>query len=248
MATIQFLGATGTVTGSKYVVEAAGERLMIDCGLFQGAKELRERNWQPLPVPPSSINWLVLTHAHLDHIGYIPRMINDGFHGQVLASSPTVELAKLVLPDSGHLQEEDAEHANYKGFSRHKPALPLYTYEDAVKALNQFRAIDDTKKVVDLAVEVTPGPQYRFGSMEIKGLDLHAVYEVKRLWTMQPGRPFNAEYPDYFLNKLREDGIFDNLGKTEALLKRNDPELTVDVTLVFQPPKPPAQPVQEGGL
>jgi metallo-beta-lactamase family protein len=145
MATIQFLGATGTVTGSKYVVEAADERLMIDCGLFQGEKELRERNWQPLPVKPSSINWLVLTHAHLDHIGYIPRMINDGFRGQVLASPPTVELAKLVLPDSGHLQEEDAEHANFKGFTRHKPALPLYTYEDAVKALEQFRAIDDTK-------------------------------------------------------------------------------------------------------
>jgi len=145
MATLQFLGATGTVTGSKYVVEAAGERLMIDCGLFQGAKELRERNWQPLPVPPSSINWLVLTHAHLDHIGYIPRFIKDGFRGQVLASPPSVELAKLVLPDSGHLQEEDAEHANYKGFTRHKPALPLYTYEDAVKSLEQFRAIDDTK-------------------------------------------------------------------------------------------------------
>ncbi|MBI4164942.1 MAG: MBL fold metallo-hydrolase [Acidobacteria bacterium] len=148
MATIQFLGATGTVTGSKYVVDAGGERLMIDCGLFQGEKELRERNWQPLPLPPSSINWLVLTHAHLDHIGYIPRLINDGFRGQVLASTPTVELAKLVLPDSGHLQEEDAEHANFKGFTRHKPALPLYTYDDAVKALEQFRAIDDTKPLI----------------------------------------------------------------------------------------------------
>ena len=148
MATLQFLGATGTVTGSKYVVESGNERLMIDCGLFQGEKELRERNWQPLPVQPSSINWLVLTHAHLDHIGYIPRLIKDGFRGQVLASSPTVELAKIVLPDSGHLQEEDAEHANFKGFSRHKPALPLYTYEDAVKALEQFRAIDDTKPLV----------------------------------------------------------------------------------------------------
>ncbi len=145
MATLQFLGATGTVTGSKYVVEAAGERLMIDCGLFQGSKDLRQRNWDPLPVPPSSINWLVLTHAHLDHIGYIPRFIKDGFRGQVLASPPSVELAGLVLPDSGHLQEEDAEHANYKGFSRHKPALPLYTYDDAVKSLEQFRAIDDTK-------------------------------------------------------------------------------------------------------
>lgn len=128
MVTLQFLGATGTVTGSKYVLEAGDECLMVDCGLFQGDKELRLRNWNPLPVPPKTLNWLVLTHAHLDHIGYIPRFIKDGFRGQVLASAPTVELARLVLPDSGHLQEEDAEHANYKGFSKHKPALPLYTY------------------------------------------------------------------------------------------------------------------------
>ncbi|MFB3922555.1 MAG: MBL fold metallo-hydrolase RNA specificity domain-containing protein [Terriglobia bacterium] len=145
MATLQFLGATGTVTGSKYVVEAGGERLMIDCGLFQGEKELRLRNWEPLPVKPSTIQWLVLTHAHLDHIGYIPRFIKDGFRGQVLTSAPTVELAKLVLPDSGHLQEEDAEYANFKGFSKHKPALPLYTYDEAVKSLESFRAVDESK-------------------------------------------------------------------------------------------------------
>jgi metallo-beta-lactamase family protein len=145
MVTLQFLGATGTVTGSKYVLEAGDECLMVDCGLFQGDKELRLRNWNPLPVPPKTLNWLVLTHAHLDHIGYIPRFIKDGFRGQVLASAPTVELARLVLPDSGHLQEEDAEHANYKGFSKHKPALPLYTYEEAVASLDQFRAIDESK-------------------------------------------------------------------------------------------------------
>ena len=145
MATLTFLGATGTVTGSKYLIEAAGERLMIDCGLFQGEKELRLRNWNPLPVPPSSIQWVVLTHAHLDHVGYIPRLIKDGFRGQVLASSATVDLAKLVLPDSGHLQEEDAEYANFKGFSKHKPALPLYTYEEAVRSLEYFRPFSDTK-------------------------------------------------------------------------------------------------------
>ena len=142
MPTLTFLGATGTVTGSKYLLEAGGERLMVDCGLFQGDKELRLRNWNPLPVPPASIQWLVLTHAHLDHVGYIPRLVKDGFHGQILASSATVDLAKIVLPDSGHLQEEDAEFANRKGFSKHAPALPLYTYEEAVKSLEYFHAVD----------------------------------------------------------------------------------------------------------
>jgi metallo-beta-lactamase family protein len=145
MATILFLGATGTVTGSKYLLEAAGERLMIDCGLFQGERELRERNWNPLPIPPSSVHWLVLTHAHLDHTGYIPKFIKDGFHGEIWATAATVDLAALVLPDSGHLQEEDAEYANLKGFSRHKPALPLYTHDDAVKALKAFHPVDESK-------------------------------------------------------------------------------------------------------
>ncbi|HET7841083.1 MAG TPA: MBL fold metallo-hydrolase [Terriglobia bacterium] len=145
MATLQFLGAAGTVTGSKYLLEAGGERLMIDCGLFQGEKELRLRNWSPLPVPPASVNWVVLTHAHLDHTGYLPRLVKDGFRGEIWATPATVELARLVLPDSGHLQEEDADYANFKGFSKHKPALPLYTYEDAVKTLESLRAIDESK-------------------------------------------------------------------------------------------------------
>jgi metallo-beta-lactamase family protein len=142
MPTLTFLGATGTVTGSKYLLEAGGERLMIDCGLFQGDKELRLRNWNPLPVAPASIQWLVLTHAHLDHVGYIPRLVKDGFRGQILASSATVDLAKIVLPDSGHLQEEDAAFANKKGFSKHEPALPLYTSEEAVQSLEYIRAVN----------------------------------------------------------------------------------------------------------
>jgi metallo-beta-lactamase family protein len=145
MATLTFLGATGTVTGSKYLLEAGGERLLIDCGLFQGLKELRLRNWNPLPVPASSIQWLVLTHAHLDHTGYIPRLVKDGFKGQIYGSAATVDLSKLVLPDSGHLQEEDAAYANKKRFSKHAPALPLYTYNEAVKSLESFRPIDESK-------------------------------------------------------------------------------------------------------
>ena len=145
MPTLTFLGATGTVTGSKYLLEAGGERLLIDCGLFQGLKELRQRNWNPLPIPPASINWLVLTHAHLDHTGYIPRLIKDGYRGEILANSATLDLARVTLPDSGHLQEEDAAYANKTGATKHSPALPLYTMGEAVRALDSFRAIDDSK-------------------------------------------------------------------------------------------------------
>src|SRR5690348_8499047 len=145
MPTLTFLGAAGTVTGSKYLLEAAGERLMIDSGLFQGGKELRLRNWNPLPIPPSSIKWLVLTHAHLDHVGYIPRLVKEGYRGPIHATSATVALASLTLPDSGHLQEEDAAYANKVHSSKHSPALPLYTFEDATKSLENFSPIDESK-------------------------------------------------------------------------------------------------------
>jgi len=145
MPNLTFLGAAGTVTGSKYLLEASGERLLIDCGLFQGHKELRLRNWSALPVAPSSIQWLVLTHAHLDHTGYIPRLVKEGFHGEIWASAATVDLSHLILPDSGHLQEEDAQYANKKGFSKHKPALPLYTHDDAIESLKLFRVVDEAK-------------------------------------------------------------------------------------------------------
>jgi len=142
---LQFLGATGTVTGSRFLLDTLHARVLVDCGLFQGLKELRLRNWNPLPIPPPSIQWLVLTHAHLDHTGYIPRLVKDGFKGQIYASPATLDLSKLMLPDSGHLQEEDAAYANKKGFSKHDPALPLYTYDEAVKSLESFRAIDESK-------------------------------------------------------------------------------------------------------
>lgn len=145
MSSLTFLGAAETVTGSKYLLEAVGERLLIDCGLFQGHKELRLRNWNPLPVTPSSVQWVILTHAHVDHTGYIPRLVKEGFQGEIWGSSATVDLSHLLLPDSGHLQEEDAQYANKKGFSKHKPALPLYTHDEAVQSLDLFRVVDETK-------------------------------------------------------------------------------------------------------
>lgn len=157
MPTLTFLGAAGSVTGSRHLLEAGGERLMIDCGLFQGEKELRLRNWDPFPVPPASIHHLVLTHAHLDHTGYIPRLIKEGFRGQIWATSATRDLAGLLLPDSGHLQEEDAAFANKRGFSKHSPALPLYTHDDAVRSLDSFRTVDERKPF-----ELSPHYSLRF--------------------------------------------------------------------------------------
>lgn len=141
MATLQFLGATGTVTGSKFLIDAAGSRALVDCGLFQGPKELRLRNWESLPVSPASITWVLLTHAHIDHSGYLPRLVRDGFTGPVYATTATADLLKLLLPDSARLQEEDAEYANRKGFSRHSPALPLYTEQDANAGLRLIQRV-----------------------------------------------------------------------------------------------------------
>lgn len=141
MAKITFLGAVGTVTGSKYLVEAGGKRLLVDCGLFQGPKPLRQRNWDQLPIDPSTIDWIVLTHAHIDHTGYLPRIVRDGFRGPIYANAATRELCELLLPDSAHLQEEDAQYATKKGYSSHKPALPLYSVADAQAALTRFQEI-----------------------------------------------------------------------------------------------------------
>ncbi|HWA12969.1 MAG TPA: MBL fold metallo-hydrolase [Burkholderiales bacterium] len=138
---LTFLGATGTVTGSKTLVAAGGRRLLVDCGLFQGLKALRLRNRAPLPVAPSSLDAVLLTHAHLDHSGYLPLLARDGFRGRIYCSDATRDLCAILLPDSGHLQEEEAEYANRGGFSRHHPALPLYTEEDARRCLAQFHPV-----------------------------------------------------------------------------------------------------------
>lgn len=136
MTKITFLGAAQTVTGSKHLVESNGTRVMVDAGLFQGLKELRLRNWQDLPVPAASLDAIVLTHAHLDHCGYLPRLVAQGFRGRVFCTAGTQDLCRIVLPDSGRLHEEDAAYANRHGFSKHAPALPLYTEVDAFRAVS----------------------------------------------------------------------------------------------------------------
>jgi len=139
---LTFLGATGTVTGSKYLLADGNKKILIDCGLFQGQKELRLRNWEKPPVDPRNLSAILLTHAHLDHSGYIPKMVKGGFKGPIYCSEATFDLCKILLPDSGHIQEEDAEQANRYGYSKHKPALPLYTEQDARACLQYFKPVD----------------------------------------------------------------------------------------------------------
>lgn len=142
---LQFLGATGTVTGSKYLLRGDSATVLVDCGLFQGYKDLRLRNWTPLPLPPASIDALILTHAHLDHSGYLPLLARQGFRGKVFCTPATYDLCRILLPDSGHLLEEEAEYLNGHRLSKHSPALPLYTREDALRCLKLFAPIESGK-------------------------------------------------------------------------------------------------------
>jgi len=148
---LEFLGATQTVTGSRFLLSTPRARILVDCGLYQGEKELRERNWKVPPVDVASIDSILLTHAHIDHSGYLPRVARSGFRGPVFATRRTVDLCKIVLPDSGYLQEEEARYASAAGYSKHTPPLPLYTREDAVECLKQFRSVgfDDRVEVAD---------------------------------------------------------------------------------------------------
>ncbi len=147
MPTLTFLGAARTVTGSKYLLEVDGHRILVDCGLFQGLKDLRLRNWAPLPVAPETIDCVVLTHAHIDHSGWLPRLVSQGFAGPVYCTAGTADLCRLVLPDAAHLQEEDAKFANKRGYSKHQPALPLYTELDAAEALSRLKPSPFGRKI-----------------------------------------------------------------------------------------------------
>jgi metallo-beta-lactamase family protein len=157
VASIKFLGAAQTVTGSKYLLDTGTSKVFIDSGLFQGLKELRLRNWQNLPIAASEIAAIILTHAHLDHCGYLPRLVAQGFRGRVFCTAGTLDLCRIVLPDAGRIQEEDAANANRHGFSKHAPALPLYTEADAFRAVSQLQPVG-----YDRPVPVTPDIEVEF--------------------------------------------------------------------------------------
>jgi len=163
LAYIQFLGAAGTVTGSKHLINTgdpsgkSGFQVLIDCGLFQGPKEWRERNWRDTPVPAKEIDAVILTHAHLDHCGWIPRLVKEGFRGPIYATPPTIDLCGIILPDSGHLQEEDARYYNKTRKSKHDPALALYTFDEAQDSLQYFKPVQ-----VEQDVRLSPEISFRF--------------------------------------------------------------------------------------
>ena len=157
MASITFLGAARTVTGSKYLLDTGASKVLVDAGLFQGLKELRERNWLPFPIPAAEIDAIILTHAHLDHCGYLPRLVSQGFRGRVFCTAGTLDLCRIVLPDAGRIQEEDAANANRHGYSKHAPALPLYTEADAFRAVSLLQPIG-----YDRRMPVTPDIEVEF--------------------------------------------------------------------------------------
>ncbi|MEP7212702.1 MAG: MBL fold metallo-hydrolase [Acidobacteriota bacterium] len=155
MATISFYGGVGSVTGSKYLLEHNGKRVLVDCGLFQGLRELRDRNWQAPPFDPASIDAVIITHAHIDHTGYLPRIVKLGFNGPVFTSRATGDLLKILLPDSGRLQEEEADYRNRHALTRHEPALPLYDENDARDALKLLQPVSNNAQPVKITDGVT---------------------------------------------------------------------------------------------
>lgn len=154
---VKFLGGAGSVTGSKYLLEIDNFRLLVDCGLFQGLKELRLRNWDKFPMEPEKIDAVVITHAHIDHSGYLPKLVKDGFAGPIYCTHATARLMEIMLRDSGKLQEEEAAYAKKKGYSRHENPLPLYTSEDAEQSFGQFTSVD-----FDQEVELAPGIRLKY--------------------------------------------------------------------------------------
>lgn len=154
---IHFLGGTGTVTGSKTLIESNETRILIDCGLFQGIKSLRDLNWQPFTIDPSTIGFVLLTHGHLDHSGWLPLLVKNGFKGKIFCTAPTKQISKLILADSAKIQEEEASKANQEHFSKHNPAEPLYTVDDAERVTAFFRVVDQ-----EIEIKLTENSYFKF--------------------------------------------------------------------------------------
>ncbi len=223
---VQFLGAAGTVTGSKYLVSYKGYNLMVDCGLFQGLKNLRELNRMDLPFPASKIDCVILTHGHLDHVGYLPRLVHQGFKGSIYCTYPTEDLVEIILTDSAKIQEEDAEHANRMGYSKHSPALPLYTLKDVQKTLplikaeklNQFISLNEDIKFRFRRNAHIPGAS--FIEMDIGKKRIVFSGDLGRPndpMLLPPEKPEKADY--IFVESTYGDRLHPHISTEETLLR-----------------------------
>ncbi|EMO52117.1 MBL fold metallo-hydrolase RNA specificity domain-containing protein [Leptospira noguchii] len=236
---VHFLGASGTVTGSKYLIDTGSYKILVDCGLFQGIKELRLLNWSQLPILPSEIDVILLTHGHLDHVGYIPRLIKQGFRGKILASSPTLEITEIILKDSGKIQEEEADRANREGYSKHKPAVPLYNLKEATDSLPYFHSIE-LNRWRDLSDGIRVRFQYNghilgatyielevFGKLFVFSGDIGRPEDIL---LHPPNRPENADY--LFIESTYGDRIHPANSETKLLEVLNE-TLTKEGTVIL---------------
>jgi len=223
---LTFLGGVGTVTGSKYLLESGSSKILIDCGLFQGFKQNRLKNWAPLPCDPASVSSVVLTHAHIDHSGYLPLFCQNGFNGRVFCTEATQDLCGILLPDSAYLAEREAEFANKHGFSKHAPALPLYTHFDAENALKKFDSVPFGKKQ-----HVTPEFSVTFlkaghilGAaivlVEVQGLSIVFSGDLGRPEDPIMRPPETVRRADYLVVESTYGGRSHAANKSEALLEK----------------------------
>ncbi|MEO5970195.1 MAG: MBL fold metallo-hydrolase [Bdellovibrionia bacterium] len=222
--TIQFLGGAGTVTGSKYLVENGSHKVLIDCGLFQGIKELRLQNWAPLPIHAAEIDAVILTHAHLDHCGYLPLLVKQGFQGKIFSTSPTRDLSKIILLDSAKIQEEDAKEANQQGYTKHSPAKPLYDTQDVNVAMKLFVPVKS-----DEWTPLFPTSRFRFkpsghilGSalieLEFDGIKIVFSGDLGRMNPLLYPSPAVIEQADYLLiESTYGDRLHDQASPLEQL-------------------------------
>jgi metallo-beta-lactamase family protein len=227
---VHFLGASGTVTGSKFYLETPELNLMIDCGMFQGLKELRKQNWNPLPIDASKIDMVLLTHGHLDHTGYLPRLLKEGFNGKIVGTAPTLAITRIILLDSAKIHEEEAEQANKEGYSKHDPALPFYTLREAERTLDLFQA-KEKDQWITLSEHIRFKYRYNghiigatFIELEIYGKMFVFSGDVGRLHDTLLEAPERPKWADYLFvestygNKLHPEenveGVLSNLIKT----------------------------------
>jgi metallo-beta-lactamase family protein len=211
---VKFLGAAGTVTGSKFYIEHEGLKFMIDCGLFQGLKELRLHNWEDLPIDVSSLDYVILTHGHLDHTGYLPRLIQQGFTGSILGTAPSLDIAEIILKDTAKIQEEEAEKANKDHYTKHSPALPLYTEKEVLKTLELFQYVE-----LETWVELSSNIKFKFSlaghilgacfvSLKIKEKTFLFSGDLGRNIDVLLDAPSNPEWADYlFLESTYGDKL-----------------------------------------